>query len=108
MSQQETEFLVVFCTAAPNEADALARVLVEEGLAACVNTAPVRSCYKWEGKVNMDGEALLIIKTTRIGFEPLKKRILEKHSYSVPEIIAVPVVEGHEAYLDWLAQSVTV
>jgi periplasmic divalent cation tolerance protein len=105
---QEADFLVVFCTAAPNEADGLARVLVEEGLAACVNIAPVRSCYMWDGKVNMDGEALLIIKTTRIGFEPLKKRILEMHSYSVPEIIAVPIVEGHQAYLDWLAQSVTV
>jgi len=104
---QEGEFVMVFCTTAPSEADALARVLVEEGLAACVNIVPVRSCYIWEGKVNMDGEALLIIKTTKAGFEPLKKRILEKHSYSVPEIIAVPVVEGHQAYLDWLRQAVT-
>lgn len=105
---QEGEFVMVFCTTAPSEADALARVLVEEGLAACVNIVPVRSCYIWEGNVNMDGEALLIIKTTRRGFEPLKKRIREMHSYSVPEIIAVPVVEGHQAYLDWLAQSVSV
>jgi periplasmic divalent cation tolerance protein len=105
---QETEFLVVFCTADPGEADGLARVLVVEGLAACVNIVPVCSCYMWDGKVNMGGEALLIIKTTRRGFEPLKKRILEPHSYSVPEIIAVPVVEGHQAYLDWLAQSVSV
>jgi periplasmic divalent cation tolerance protein len=104
---QETEFVVVFCTATPGEADALAQMLVEERLAACVSIAPVRSCYIWDGKVNMDGEALLIIKTTRMGFEPLKKKILEKHSYSVPEIIAVPVVEGHEAYLDWLRQAVT-
>jgi len=105
---QDAGFLVVFCTAAPGEADGLARMLVEERLAACVNIMPVRSCYMWYGKVNMDGEVLLIIKTTRIGFEPLKKRILEKHSYSVPEIIAVPVVEGHQAYLDWLSQSVSV
>ena len=105
---QETEFLVVFCTAAPGEADGLARALVEERLAACVNIVPVHSCYMWDGKVNMGGEVLLIIKTTKPGFESLKKRILEKHSYSVPEIIAVPVVEGHQAYLDWLAQSVSV
>ena len=106
MSQQETEFLVVFCTAAPNEADALARVLVEEGLAACVNIAPVRSCYIWEGTVNLDPEALLIIKTTRGRFEALRKRIVELHSYSLPEIIALPVAEGHQPYLDWLARSV--
>ncbi|MDQ1313888.1 MAG: periplasmic divalent cation tolerance protein [Euryarchaeota archaeon] len=104
----EGEFVMVFCTTAPSEADGLARVLVEERLAACVNIEPVRSCYMWAGKVNMDGEALLIIKTTWRGFEPLKKRIREMHSYSVPEIIAVPVVEGHQAYLDWLAQSVSV
>ncbi|MDD1760961.1 MAG: divalent-cation tolerance protein CutA [Methanothrix sp.] len=103
---RNTEFLVVFCTAAPVEAEALARTLVEERLAACVNLAPVRSCYIWDGKVNMDGEELLIIKTARKGFEPLKKRILELHSYSVPEIIAVPIVEGHEVYLNWVRQSV--
>lgn len=105
---QDAGFLVVFCTASLNEADRIARVLVEERLAACVNIVPVRSCYMWDGKVNMDGEALLIIKTTKPGFEPLKKRIREMHSYSVPEIIAVPVVEGHQAYLDWMKQSVTV
>ena len=105
---QVGEFVMVFCTTAPSEADGLARVLVEEGLAACVNIVPVRSSYIWDGKVNMDGEALLIIKTTKPGFEPLKKRIREMHSYSVPEIIAVPVVEGHQAYLDWMTQSVTV
>lgn len=103
---QETEAVAVFCTAPPAEAEALARTLVEERLAACVNLAPVSSCYIWDGKVNMDGETLLIIKTTRMRFEPLKKRILELHSYSVPEIVAVPIVEGHEVYLDWVRQSV--
>ena len=102
----ETDLLVVYCTASPEEADSLARALVEERLAACVNIAPVRSCYIWEGKLNSDPEALLIIKTTREGFEPLKKRIAELHSYAVPEIIALPIVEGHQPYLDWLARSV--
>ena len=100
------EFLVVYCTASPEEADALARALVQERLAACVNIAPVRSCYIWEGMLNLDTEALLIIKTTREGFEPLKKRIAELHSYAVPEIIALPIAEGHQPYLDWLSRSV--
>ena len=102
----ETDLLVVYCSASPEEADALARALVEERLAACVNIAPVRSCYIWEGKLNLDQEALLIIKTSRGSFEPLKKRILELHSYTLPEIIALPVAEGHQPYLDWLARSV--
>jgi len=102
----ETDFLVVYCTASSGEAEALARALVEEHLAACVNIASVRSCYLWEDKLNLDCEALLIIKTTRSRFEPLKKRILEIHSYSVPEIIALPVTEGHQPYLDWMARSV--
>ena len=105
MSEKD-EFLVVYCTTSLEEADALARKVVEEHLAACVNIAPVRSCYIWEGKLNFDPEALLIIKTTRDLFEPLKKRILELHSHSLPEIIALPVAEGHQPYLDWLARSV--
>jgi periplasmic divalent cation tolerance protein len=105
MSRQ-AGFLVVFCTAPPEEADALARALVEERLAACVNIAAVRSCYIWEGRVNLDGESLLIIKTNTSRFETLKKRILDLHSYAVPEIVALPVVGGHQDYLDWLAQSV--
>jgi len=102
----ETDLLVVYCATPPGEADALARALVEERLAACVNIASVRSCYVWEGKLNLDSEALLIIKTTKSRFEPLQKRILELHSYAVPEIIALPVAEGHQPYLDWVAQSV--
>ena len=102
----ETDFLVVYCTAAPGEAEALARALVEEHLAACVNIASVRSCYSGKDKLNLDCEALLIIKTTKSRFEPLKKRILELHSYALPEIIALPVTEGHQPYLDWMARSV--
>ena len=100
------EFLVVYCTASPEEADALARALVQERLAACVNIAPVRSCYIWEDELSLDQEALLIIKTTRGRFEALRKRIVELHSYSLPEIIALPVAEAHQPYLDWLARSV--
>ena len=56
-------FRVAFCTTAPGDADRIARALVEERLAACVNITPVRSCYLWEGELNLEGEELMIIKT---------------------------------------------
>jgi periplasmic divalent cation tolerance protein len=102
----EKDLLVVYCSASPGEAEALARSLVEGRLAACVNISQVRSCYIWDGKLNLDPEALLIIKTTRGRFDALRKRILELHSYSLPEIVALPVAEGHQPYLDWVAEAV--
>lgn len=106
MSEKKNEFVVVFCTTAPGEAEAVAKALVQERLAACVNISLVHSCYLWEDKLNLDDEALLIIKTKKSRFGSLKKRVLELHSYAVPEIIALPVIEGHQPYLDWMAQSV--
>lgn len=106
MSLKDDDFVAVFCTAGPDQAEAIARALVEERLAACVNFSRVRSCYIWEGRLSCDDEALLIIKTKRSQFEPLQKRILELHSYAVPEIIALQIIEGHQPYLDWVARSV--
>jgi len=106
VSRLENEFIVIFCTTGPGEAETVAKALVKERLAACVNISPVRSCYIWEGELNTDEEMLLIIKTMRSQFEPLKKRILELHSNAVPEIIALPIIEGHQPYLDWMAQSI--
>jgi periplasmic divalent cation tolerance protein len=94
------------CTTAPGDADRIARALVDERLAACVNIIPVRSCYLWEGKLNLEGEELLIIKTEQRMVEQLMSRINELHSYKVPEIIVLPIVEGHQPYLDWIARSV--
>lgn len=94
----------VFITA-PDEdtAAALARVLVEEGLAKCVNIAGgVRSIYHWEGKIEDDREVLMIVKMKKENFTVLEKRVKELHPYTVPEIIALPVVHGSEAYLAWL------
>ena len=98
-------FRVALCTTAPGEADGIARALVEERLAACVNITPVRSCYLWEGLLNLDGEELLIIKTEQRMVKKVMSRIIELHSYKVPEIIVLPIIEGHQAYLDWIAQS---
>ena len=96
--------IVVYVTAASQEnAAELARVLVEERLAACGNViGSVRSIYRWQGKVEDENEALLVLKTRAGLFEALKARILQLHSYEVPEVIAVPVVAGHKPYLDWI------
>ena len=103
------EFIVVFVTAgSADEADRLARSLVDERLAACVNRInSVQSVYRWQGQVNQSEEELLIIKTSRDRFAALEKRVRELHSYSVPEVIALPVIEGSSNYLKWLKEQVT-
>jgi periplasmic divalent cation tolerance protein len=97
--------LVVLVTAPSAEKAAeLARALVEERLAACGNVVPgLRSIYRWEGKVQDEPEALLILKTTRGRFEALRERVLALHPYQVPEVIALSVEAGSAAYLGWIA-----
>ena len=102
-----SEAHVVFCTF-PNadKAAEVARILVEERLAACVNlTPPVRSIYSWKDAVQDDTETLAIIKTSADRFEALAKRIVELHPYEVPEVIALPVLGGHAPYLAWLHEN---
>lgn len=103
-----TEALVVLCTC-PDEAVArrLSGSLVENRLAACVNILPeIRSIYRWQGEVQEDGEAMMIIKTTRDVYPALEARLLEEHPYDVPEAIALPIEGGSRDYLDWIAKSV--
>jgi periplasmic divalent cation tolerance protein len=99
-----TEFIVVFITA-PCEDDAatMARELVGAGLAGCVSIIPgVRSIYRWEGKTEDHAEVLMIAKTRAGNFDALMKRVKELHSYHVPEIVALPLLEGSPDYLAWL------
>jgi len=100
-----TDALVVLVTTpTPERAAEIARALVEERLAACGNVVPgVRSVYRWEGKVQDDAEALLVLKTTRARFEALRDRVLALHPYQVPEVIALPVEAGSARYLAWIA-----
>jgi periplasmic divalent cation tolerance protein len=96
--------LLCYCTC-PDAASALriAETLVGEKLAACVNRIPgIQSTYRWQGKVITDAEELLLIKTTAARFDVLKERLLAMHPYDLPELMAVPVERGHEAYLDWV------
>ena len=100
--------LVVIATASSRkEADKIAQCLVEEKLAACVSIVPeIYSRYWWKGRIEYGGELLLIIKTLPARYKALEKRILKLHSYSVPEILALPVVQGNPAYLKWIEKSV--
>ena len=100
-----TEAIVVLVTTpTPERAAELARALVEERLAACGNVVPgLRSIYRWEGKLEDEAEALLVLKTTQARFEALKARVLALHPYAVPEVLALPVVAGSAPYLAWIA-----
>ena len=102
-----TEALVVLITApSSEEGEAIARALVEEKLAACVNVIPsVTSLYRWRGELQREGEVLLVVKSRRGLFDRLAARVRELHSYQVPEIIALPVILGDEDYLRWLSEA---
>ena len=90
------------------EAARIARLLVERGLAACVNVAPgIRSFYRWEGRIESAAEWLLIVKSSPALFDAVVRAIEQAHSYQVPEVIALPVVAGSARYLEWLRENLT-
>jgi len=99
-----TDKIVVFTTCgSEEEAQKLASILIEKHLAACVNiSSPVRSVYRWKGQVEESQEWLLIIKTSRAKFDALRVVLETAHSYELPEVLALPVVEGSPNYLAWL------
>src|SRR4029450_333335 len=95
--------LIVLVTCPRAGAEQIARPLVEEGLAACVNIVPaVTSVFRWQDKVEVEPEELMIIKTNRARWPFLEKRVKELHSYDTPEIISLLVEDGYKPYLDWL------
>jgi periplasmic divalent cation tolerance protein len=103
----QSEPIVVYITASgEEEAVSLARALVEAKLAACANiVSNVRSIYSWQGKIVDDRELLMIVKTQRHLFDKLAAKVREIHSYDVPEIVALPIIEGSPDYLKWLQES---
>jgi len=103
-----TDALVALSTVgSADDAQRIARALVERRLAACVNVVPgLTSVYAWKGAVETDQELLLVIKTRRARFEALRAALVELHPYEVPELIALPVEAGHAPYLDWLTANV--
>lgn len=101
------QYLIVLVTGPEGEMAELARMLVEAGLAACVNVlSGVKSIYWWEGRVNEDVESLLVIKTESGRLEDLMDFVRKHHPYRVPEIISLSVASGNPEYLRWVSDSV--
>jgi len=100
------EYVVVLVTASsPEEGSRIAGTLVKERLCACVNVAAgVRSFFWWEGEVQEQGEVLLVCKTTKDRVSAIEETVRKLHSYTVPEVIALPVVKGSADYLDWVSK----
>jgi len=97
---------MVFCTC-PDEqvAEKLAARLLKQRLAACVNIIPdIRSIYRWNGEINRDSEALMVIKTAVEEYEALESCLREHHPYDVPEVVCLPVQAGLPEYLAWVAK----
>jgi uncharacterized protein involved in tolerance to divalent cations len=99
-----TDYISVFITASSEqEGEKISSALVKERLAACVSMVKgVSSTFRWKGQISNEQEVLLIAKTKDTLFEKLKKRVLELHSYEVPEIVAAPILAGFEKYLNWI------
>lgn len=99
--------VVLSAVGAQPDAERIARALVEERVAACVNIVPgVTSIYRWKGAVEQEGEVLLVIKTMAAQLDALKARLLELHPYELPEVVVLPIGGGHGAYLEWIAEQV--
>jgi periplasmic divalent cation tolerance protein len=104
-----TDKRIVFTTAgSEDEANKIARHLVERRMAACVNIVPqITSIYRWKENVEEAREWLLIVKTTAAAFEEVRDAIAELHSYEVPECICLTIEDGTPSYLDWIGESVS-
>lgn len=98
-------FVVVTTTTSSDaETEKIARTLITQKLAACVQVLPIESYYTWKEKLNIEKENLLLIKCKRADYPEIEKCIKENHSYEVPEITMVPIENGSKDYLDWIEQ----
>jgi periplasmic divalent cation tolerance protein len=100
-----TDNIVILSTCSTEEeAERLARILLDAQLAACVSVIPqMRSFYHWKGAIESAGECLLLIKSSRELFDSVRVRLEAAHSYEVPELLALPVVDGAANYMNWLS-----
>jgi periplasmic divalent cation tolerance protein len=100
------DIVIVHCTVPESFSRQLAQEAVIKGFCACVSMAPVVAVYRWEGSLCEDEEILLLMKTTRGRVDTLIEWILSVHPYDVPEILAMPVVQGSQLYCEWVRSSV--
>jgi periplasmic divalent cation tolerance protein len=102
-----TDKIVILSTCATEEeAERLARALLDAHLAGCVNVVPrMRSFYRWKGRIEDSAECLLIVKSSRALFPALRAALENAHSYDVPEILALPILDGAPNYLNWLQEN---
>lgn len=105
-SQRRSYGIVMVTVSSRSEGEAIASALLEAKLAACVTLFPVQSIYTWKGEIQRDEEQQLVIKTDLSQFEAIAAQVRALHSYEVPEIIALPIVQGSQPYLDWLGGNV--
>lgn len=98
------KYIVIYCTVPSMEdAEKIADTLVESKFAACANIiSGIKSVYSWKNEICRDDELLLVIKSKQTLFEQIKNTILSLHPYEVPEIISLPITNGHSDYLDWI------
>jgi periplasmic divalent cation tolerance protein len=104
---ESPEIIAVFSTAPQDKSEMLARMLIDNRLAACVNVVPVHSYYRWHGEFCSEPEHLLIAKTTQEKADMVVAAIKAHHPYEVPEIIVLRVSSGHLPYLQWVQQEVS-
>ncbi len=105
-SKTDGSFSVVLVTAPVDASEKIARAVLDERVAACVNILTgVRSLYSWKGKVEDAEECLLLMKTRTALLGELERVVRSVHPYKVPEIVALPITRGHRPYLDWIAES---
>jgi len=99
----DRHIVILVTTSSKKEAEKIAKALLKEKLAACVNIiSGIKSFFHWEGKIDNADELLLLIKTRKKLFKKVERTVKQCHSYTAPEVIALPIVEGSKKYLDWI------
>ncbi len=103
MDAERSAIIVLVTTSTQEEAEKIGRMLIEAKLAACTNVVSgIRSIFRWDNNISVENECLMLIKTTQRRFAELESAVRQQHGYSVPEIVALPVVAGSESYLNWV------
>ena len=104
--KKNTYILAFVTVSSKKEAKEIANVLVKDRLVACVNIVPgIVSVYTWQGKKEKSNEVLLIIKSRKTLFKKLARKVKQLHSYDVPEVISIPILDGNKDYLHWIRQN---